>query len=260
MQRKCAPYDLIAFYNGDVGDLRSDLIESTGAGYGNKKTDMFIRDMVVLGVWENVKGFDKIDVASDVNTMKVALRTGILKTEIPLISSFLDIFCYQYGYMDKMNAAAWRRVWEYWNKQYPDETIESPCLMDYFIYQVVGKQFCQPLLYTYECENGHLFKWHSSSKHYCPLCAESGDKRINSKIVSRKLPCEDIEGNIAIHNTLFYRSAMANPNYEECPFKNICDDYSHKYLQTPKSISILGKTGWETAYSKTGEGGGGLMA
>lgn len=52
---------------------------------------MFLRDMVVLGIWQNVDGFDKIDVASDINTIKVALRTGIIKTEIPLVSSFLDI-------------------------------------------------------------------------------------------------------------------------------------------------------------------------
>lgn len=32
---------------------------------------MFIRDMVVLGVWNRVKGFDDIDVASDVNTIKL---------------------------------------------------------------------------------------------------------------------------------------------------------------------------------------------
>ena len=40
---------------------------------------------------ENIQdNFDKIDVASDINTMKVAFRTRILKTEIPLVSSFLD--------------------------------------------------------------------------------------------------------------------------------------------------------------------------
>ena len=32
---------------------------------------MFIRDMVVLGIWENIFGFDEIDVASDINTIKV---------------------------------------------------------------------------------------------------------------------------------------------------------------------------------------------
>ena len=104
---------------------------------------MFLRDMVVLGIWQNVDGFDKIDVASDINTIKVALRTGIIKTEIPLVSSFLDIFCHQYSYIDEMNALAWRRVWEIWHMTYPNETIASPCLIDYFVYRVVGKQFCK---------------------------------------------------------------------------------------------------------------------
>lgn len=95
--------------------MRNDLI-ACNAGYGNKKADMFVRDMVVLGIWQNVTGFERINVASDVNTIKVALRTGIIRTAIPLVSSFLDIFCYQYEYIDEMNAAAWRRVWEIWTK------------------------------------------------------------------------------------------------------------------------------------------------
>ena len=88
-----SPYNLLAYYNNDVFSLRQDMINCIGAGYGNKKTDMFIRDMIILGVWKKVIGFDKIDVASDVNTIKVALRTGIMTCEMPLLSSFLDIFC-----------------------------------------------------------------------------------------------------------------------------------------------------------------------
>lgn len=125
--------------------MRNDLI-ACNAGYGNKKADMFVRDMVVLGIWQNVTGFERINVASDVNTIKVALRTGIIRAAIPLVSSFLDIFCYQYEYIDEMNAAAWRRVWEIWTKKYPQESISSPCLMDYFVYNVVGRQFCKESL------------------------------------------------------------------------------------------------------------------
>lgn len=33
-----------------------------------------------------------------------------------------------------------------------------------------------------------------------------------------------------------------------------------KKLMPPKSISILGQTGWTTAYTEIGIGGGGLMA
>ena len=116
------------------------MISCEGAGYGNKKTDMVIRDMVVHGIWQGVSGFESIDVASDINTIGVALRTGILKTAIPLLSSFLDEFCYQYSFVDRMNAAAWRRVWEIWRGRYPSDDVASPCLLDYFISEVVGRQ------------------------------------------------------------------------------------------------------------------------
>lgn len=123
---------------------------------------MFVRDMVVLGIWQNVTDFERINVASDVNTIKVALKTGIIRTAIPLVSSFLDIFCYQYEYIDDMNAAAWRRVWEIWKQKYPKESISSPCLMDYFVYNVVGRQFCKESLPIFTCPNGHIFRWHSA--------------------------------------------------------------------------------------------------
>ena len=149
LENNSSPFDVIDRFNRDVSEFRQALISYEGAGYGNKKTDMFIRDMIVLDIWDNVSGFDKIDVASDVNTIKVALRTGILSSAVPLVSSFLDIFDLQYGYVDEMNAKAWRRVWEIWNSEYPSETIGSPCLLDYFIYNVVGKQFCKEILYTF---------------------------------------------------------------------------------------------------------------
>ena len=154
------PYDLLEFHDGDIEKIRDFMIARTGAGFGNKKTDMFLRDMVVLKVWENPNNFEMIDVASDINTIKVALRTGILKTEIPLVSSFLDIFCHQYSLIDRMNALAWRRVWEVWKDKYPEECIEGPCLMDYLIYKIIGKEFCREGLYEYQCDKkNHTFKY-----------------------------------------------------------------------------------------------------
>lgn len=41
-------------------------------------------------------------------------------------------------------------------------------------------------------------------------------------------------------------------------FSEICGE--SKNLMPPKSISILGQTGWTTAYARNDEGGGGLMA
>ena len=240
-----SPYDLLAYYRNDVFALRQDMINCMGAGYGNKKTDMFIRDMIILGVWKNVIGFDKIDVASDINTIKVALRTGIMTCEIPLLSSFLDIFCYQYGYVAEMNAKAWRTVWEIWNQKY-EEKIESPSLLDFFIYRIVGREFCKVNLYTYQCEKGHTFLWNTQAKSVCPEC------KGKVTVIDRRYMCDAQDGSVVTERLL--------PQYKNCPFKDICDKNDKKKLQPPKSISILGQTGWTSAYTETECGGGGLMA
>ncbi len=259
LDKGCAPYGLIDKYERDIFQLRQAIIACDGAGYGNKKTDMFLRDMVVLGVWEDVTGFDKIDVASDVNTIKVALRTGIIKTEIPLVSSFLDIFCHQYGYVETMNASAWRRVWEIWNEKYPAECIESPCLIDYFVYNVIGKQFCKEILYQFECEtHAHTFMWHSGRNRTCQVCLMNGIKKVKAQPIARMMPCSNEEGYVAILETPYVLSLPDEQKINECPFKEICQE--NRYLQPPKSISILGQTGWTTAYARKNEGGGGLMA
>lgn len=256
--RDCSPIDLLKSFDNDVSKLRVALIDCN-AGYGYKKADMFIRDMIVLGIWKNVVGFDSIDVASDVNTMKVALRTGILMTAIPLVTSFLDIFCYQYGYIESLNAKAWRRVWEKWTELFPDESLESPCLLDYFVYKVVGKQFCGNKLAVFQCdEQPHQFRWHSGLNKRCQVCHKHGRLNVKAHVVAKVCPCTDPEGHIAIMQTDFVKSLPDYKKIKECPFSKICAQ--HKNLQPPKSISILGQTGWQTAYSVTGEGGGGLMA
>lgn len=259
LREQCSPYELIDKYNRDIFALRQSIIACDGSGYGNKKTDMFLRDMVVLGVWNNVLNFDKIDVASDINTIKVALRTGIIKTKIPLVSSFLDIFCYQYGYIETMNANAWRSVWDIWKKKYPTECIESPCLIDYYVYNVIGKQFCKEILHKFECEtHKHSFMWHSGRNKTCQVCLKNGIKRIKAIPVARVIPCSHEEGYIAIKETDYVSSLPEEQRMDACPFKDICKE--NRYLQPPKSISILGATGWMTAYAKKDEGGGGLMA
>jgi len=257
ISQKCTPYDLIGKFNHDVFALRKALI-NCNAGYGNKKTDMFIRDMVVLGIWTDVTNFDKINVASDINTIKVALRTGIIKTEIPLVSSFLDIFCYQYSYIDDMNALAWRRVWEIWNQKYQKERIKSPCLLDYFVYNVVGKQFCKESLAIFRGECGHEFRWHSVLNKTCQVCNSQGIKRIPARVVAKVMPCTDKQGSVAILKTDFVQSLPNEKKITKCPFIDICKD--KKFMMPPKSISILGRTGWQSAYSIKGQGGGGLMA
>lgn len=253
-----SPYKLIDSFNYDLYALRNALINCQGAGYGAKKTDMVLRDMVVLGIWKNTKGFDKINVASDVNTIKVALRTGILKTAIPLVSSFIDIFCYQYSYIDEMNAKAWRRVWELWMQKYPNDNIQSPCLIDFFVYDVVGRQFCKPNLYIYQCDKeSHIFPWHSPNNHTCQICQSKGIRGVRAYSIGRVMACSNKDGYIAIRKTEFVKNLPSNAKMDVCPFTDICKE---KYLMPPKSISILGRTGWTSAYSRKGDGGGGLMA
>lgn len=258
LKHGCSPHELIDKYDRDVYALRNAMI-SCNAGYGNKKADMFIRDMVVLGIWQNVTGFEKINVASDVNTIKVALRTGIIKTEIPLVSSFLDIFCYQYGYIDDMNVKAWRRVWEIWNAKYLNDEMSSPCLLDYFVYNVVGRQFCKESLNIFRGDDcGHVFRWHAPQNRTCQICHHQGSRRQRASIIRRVLPCCDEEGHVAILMTDYVKSLPEEQKIRKCPFADICAD--KKLLMPPKSISIMGKTGWESAYSVKGQGGGGLMA
>ncbi|NQS97329.1 MAG: hypothetical protein HQ591_02635 [candidate division Zixibacteria bacterium] len=263
IEKNITPYELLSYTNNDILKLRNFLISNTGSGFGSKKTDMFLRDMVVLGVWKNPINFDKIDVSSDINTIKVALRTGILKTEIPLISSFMDIFCYQYGVIDEMNALAWRKVWSIWNDKFPDECIESPCLIDNLIYRIIGKEFCKESLCTFECvSKKHMFKWHSSRNKTCQTCYKN-NIRNKAHVIKKVLPCTDSDGFIVIEKNKYTSSSSPLlPGLKECPFVPVCNPKNNNFkkLNPPKSISILGQTGWESAKTRREEGGGGLMS
>ncbi len=250
IEHNTTPYNMIKdVFNNDVYEFRQTLTSYLGAGYGNKKTDMFIRDMVVLGIWKDVKNFDKIDVASDINTIKVALRTGILEPKIPLLSSFMDIFDYQYSYIEKKNAEAWRMVWEKWKEKYPNDVLPSPCLIDYFIYNVVGKQICKENLCIFKCE-------HCNQEFICNrLNKKCGKCNGNLVLVKRVLPCSNKEGCEALNGIEFCNTY----HIKSCPFEKICCE-KNKNLQPPKAISIKGMTGWESGYSKIGTGGGGLRS
>jgi len=259
IEKNIDPYNLFTYFEKDLSKIKDFLLANQGSGFGNKKIDMFIRDMVVLGVWENPINFDKINVASDINTTKVALRTGIIKTAIPLVSSFLDVFCYQYGLIDETNAKAWRRVWEFWNNDFPETCIESPCLIDYLVYRIIGKEFCKEKLSIFECETeSHKFKWHSGRNKTCQICK---DKK--AKVIAKVLPCSDEDGYLVIEKISYVSGQNAIlKGLKECPFTVVCNpkDSNFKKLNPPKSISILGQTGWESARVLSGEGGGGLMS
>ena len=111
-------------------------------GFSEKKAIIFIRDMLNFGVWK-VKNPEVLDLPSDQNTMKVALRTGIVTTRIPLLASYLDIYCYQYDTIDNKCREAWRKVWEIWGKFPDNHRLPAPASFDFLIYKV-GQNWNKP--------------------------------------------------------------------------------------------------------------------
>lgn len=187
-------------------------VKTLGMGFSAKKTHMFVRDMFDWGVWSPGDDVQALDVASDANTMRLSLRTGILRLQIPtLIPSYLDIHSPQYTLMDQMNVAAWRRVWELWGEIPDNHRVLAPAFFDFFIY-MLGRTTCRKTT---------------------PKC-------LAAKVCSKlgKDDCPSFGSDIC---------------QGFCPFNGICED-DNKILQPPKSISILGRTGWDAG--STNEGGG----
>jgi hypothetical protein len=132
--------------------------------------------------------------------------------------------------------------------------------LDYFVYNVLGRQFCKEKLCWFECENGHKFANAGARSKYCPVCQAEHRGNVGTTLLSRDLPCSCAEGKLVIEKSPFAELGIANPPLTQCPLKDICDQCGKKQLNAPKSISILGQTGWNSAYSEKGTGGGGLMA
>ena len=161
-----------------------------------------------------------------------------------------------------MNAVAWRRVWEIWSGKYPGECVTSPCMMDYFVYRVIGRECCGDKFSLYRgLECGHEFHWHSGRNRTCQVCYAQTGERKPAKRIGTAYPCtcED--------EKVFYEQKIAKDypslnRLEGCPFSGACKPKEANFvmLQPPKSISILGRTGWTSAYAREGEGGGGLQA
>ena len=140
-------YDGSAFninntHNGDVPEIKKALAEPQRYGFSDKKVDMFLRDMADLNVWKYKSNIDKINVMSDKNTMRVAIRTGILQFRIPLLASYLDVYCYQYELVDRYNQLAWREVWNIWATIENNHRPLTPASIDYLIYRL-GKLCCK---------------------------------------------------------------------------------------------------------------------
>jgi hypothetical protein len=133
-------FNLGPMHNYDATKIREVLVNAN-IGIDVKKADMFLRDMQEFGIWKLEK-FEEVSVAADMNTMRIALRTGIIHTRIPLLSSFMDVFCYQYGVISEETNRGWRRVWELWRKIPNNHSVSSPAFIDFLIYNM-GRKCCR---------------------------------------------------------------------------------------------------------------------
>jgi len=210
-------FNINTVHNGDVLQIKSVLTEGGKYGFNQKKADMFLRDMADLKVWTYKKNIEEINVMSDKNTMRIALRTGILQLRIPLLASYLDVYCYQYEMVDKWSSKAWREVWKVWDTLPNNHRPPTPASIDYFIYRM-GKLACRP----------------SARLRKCPP-----SKPIGKKLLESKMPQDQL---------------IFSDNYY-CIFENICKD-ERKIFNHPMSISRLGQTGWENGKTNEGGGGG----
>jgi len=257
IERGITAYEMAAYFDNDAKKIREGFLANVGMGYGHKKTDMFIRDMAAFGVWKNLTNMQEIDVASDRNTMKLALRARVLQTDIPLLSSFLDIFGYQYGYIDAMSAAAWRTVWEEWKIIDPPTAPSAPCMMDFLLYRI-GREYCEDRLLEFICENGHRFFHFGARLKLCPEChtALTPVRRlIPFQAQVEQLP-RDEDGALRLDKSNLLRTFDGR-----CIFESTCRSKSNDFrkLSPPKAISIVGRTGWTDSYAFKDEGGGGMM-
>jgi len=171
-QYNSSAYAINKVHDGDVVEIVKSLTAEEKYGFSIKKSHMFLRDMADLGVWKYKRNVEKLDVMSDKNTMRVALRTGIIQFRIPLLASFLDVFCYQYSMVDRLNRESWREVWEKWGEIPKNHRPPTPASMDYLIFRL-GKIACRP------------------SKRICPPEKEIAEKRLESLVPQDRLIFRD---------------------------------------------------------------------
>ncbi|MHC4573969.1 MAG: hypothetical protein ACYS76_07535 [Planctomycetota bacterium] len=210
-------FNINKLHDGDVVAIKEALAGPEKYGFSHKKADMFLRDMADLKVWSYRKNIDQINVMSDKNTMRIALRSGILQFRIPLLASYLDVYCYQYGLVDKWNVRAWREVWRVWGTIRDNHRPPTPASIDYFIYRM-GKLACRP----------------SARLRKCPPSKPARKKWVESKVTQDQL--------------------LFDSNFN-CIFAGICKA-ERKILNHPMSISIKGQTGWDSGTTNEGGGGG----
>lgn len=254
-------YGIAERFGNDAVQIRDALVNEPNMGYGLKKANMAIRDMFELGVWTQLQNVDAVDVASDINTMKLALRTRVLQTDIALLSSFLDVFCYQYSHIDEMSAKAWRTVWEEWRRIDSASAPRSPCQMDFLLYRI-GRQYCDEKVVQYACPNGHTFYHFGAALKLCRVCQER-NRRTPAHAKARFLPCQVRSQDLPRERgrLLLSEKNLLRTFDGICILEEVCQPKTETFraFNPPKSISVKGQTGWTNSYAYREKGGGGMM-
>ncbi len=248
-------YNLGPKHDFDAAEIREALVEPEDPaylghiGFSYKKADMFIRDMYDFDVWR-LRRIEALDVPPDINTMRAAIRTGILHGSRPFFTSYLDIYSYQYELVAETTSRAWRRVWERWGELRNNHRVEGPAFFDFLLYEVLARE-CAALtaakvLKCRQCSSSSLVK---ARIRTCPHCGSTDTWTARDRGTSDQFRdlirrgcgfCEQREGG-------------------SCVFDGIIT-FDRWSLAPPKSISRIGGTGWEDGYAADDEGGGGITS
>jgi hypothetical protein len=255
-----AHYDGSAFNLGpkhehDAARIREALVEpddpafAEHIGYSYKKADMFIRDMYDFKVWP-LRGVEALEVPPDINTMRAALRTGIIHCYHPLLTSYLDVYSSQYSLVSDLASRAWRRVWERWSEIPQNHRVEGPAFFDFLLYEILGRE-CVALVSVRElqcrhCGSSMLVK---TRVRTCPRC-DSTDTW-----VTRRRGSEDQFRDLLARGCSF--CTTNGPGH--CVLERVIS-FDRWTLAPPKSISRIGGTGWDDGLASEDEGGGGITS
>jgi hypothetical protein len=239
----------------DAAEIREALVEPDDQaflghiGFSYKKADMFIRDMYDFGVWP-LRKIDALDVPPDINTMRAAIRTGILHTARPFLTSYLDIYSHQYELVAELTSRSWRRVWERWGELPSNHSVEGPAFFDFLLYEILARECAAlsaaKLLECRKCGSSNLVK---SRIRTCPNCG-STDTWVTPGRGTRD------QFNAFIRRGCGFCAQRGNGS---CVFDGTIT-FERWSLAPPKSISRIGGTGWDDGYASDEEGGGGITS
>jgi len=248
-------YNLGPKHNFDAGEIREALVEPQDPdylehiGFSYKKADMFIRDMHDFEVWP-LHRIETLDVPPDINTMRAALRTGILRGSNPLLTSYLDVYSHQYGLVTELTSRGWRRVWERWGEITGHHRVEGPAFFDFLLYEVLARE-CAGLVAAKQmqcrrCGSSTLVK---SRVRTCPNCGSTDTWATHGR------------GSPDQFRDLLRRGCdfCVQRGTGLCVFDGIMT-FDRWTLSPPKSISRIGGTGWDDGFASDDEGGGGITS